>query len=314
MGGVAFIPLMTVKPVSQLPEGEEWEYEAKLDGYRGLLLCEGNTVQIRSRNDKDLTRSYPSIVRAAAKMPVRRASIDGEIVALDQAGRPSFQELQHPSRAHLIVFFAFDVLHLDDRDLRKRPLQERRERLTRIVGDSGIRISIELPGTAANVIASVTELGLEGVVAKLRTSPYDANLTDAWVKYRLDRQQEFVIGGYKGGASSFDALVVGYYDRRALRFAGKVSAGFTPYLRRTLFAQLGPLIIEQCPFSDLPNSKSTHWAGGITSQEMSTVTWLRPSVVVQVRFRQWTDEGRLRLPQFLGLRPDKAAKDVHREP
>jgi bifunctional non-homologous end joining protein LigD len=314
MAPLEFVPLMSAKPVGELPEGDEWEYEAKLDGYRGLLLCEGRAVQIRSRNDKDLTRSYPSIVRAAAKMPVRRASIDGEIVALDKVGRPSFQELQHPSRAHLIVFFAFDVLHLDDRDLRTRPLQERRKKLPRIVGDSGIRVSIELPGTAANVIASVTKLGLEGVVAKLRTSPYDANLTDAWVKYRLDRQQEVVIGGYKGGASSFDTIVVGYYDGQALRFAGKVNAGYTPYLRRMLFAQLRPLIIKQCPFSDLPNSKSTHWAGGITSQEMSTVTWVRPSIVVQVGFRQWTDEGRLRLPKFLGLRPDKAAKQVHREP
>jgi bifunctional non-homologous end joining protein LigD len=304
---------MSAKAVAKLPEGPAWQFEGKLDGYRGLLLCERNDVEIRSRNDKDLTRTYPSVERAAARIRVRQAAVDGEIVALDKDGRPSFQDLQHPTRAHLIVFYAFDLLHLDGHDLTRLPLQERRAHLPSVVHDSGIRLSPELPGAASTVLAAVTKLGLEGVIAKLRDSPYDANLKDAWVKYRLDRQQELVVGGYKGGANSVETLVVGYHEGRALRFAGKVTAGLTPYLRRILLGQLRPLISEKCPFDDLPNSKSTHWAGGITSEEMSSVTWVRPSLVVQVSFREWTDEGRLRLPTFLGLRPDKDHREVHRE-
>lgn len=313
MARLSFVPLMVAKPVSELPEGDGWEYEAKLDGYRGLLLRDESGVRILSRNDNDLTPNYPMIVRAAIRMPVRRVALDGEIVALDKDGRPDFQALQHPSRAHLIVFYAFDVLHLDGRDMRKQALEKRRLKLSDVVGDSGIRVSVELPDTAANVIASVQALGLEGVVAKLRTSTYNPALEDAWVKIRFDRHQEFVVGGYQGGRTSFDTLVVGYYEGRALHFAAKVRAGFTPYLRRMLFEQLKPLITENCPFTDLPNSKSRHWAGGITAEEMSSFTWVKPKVVVEVRFKQWTDEGRLRLPAYLGLRPDKAARDVHRE-
>jgi len=199
MARLSFVPLMAAaKPVSELPEGDEWEYEAKLDGYRGLLLRDERGVHILSRNDNDLTRNYPPIVQAATRMPMHRVALDGEIVALDKNGRPDFQALQHSSRAHLIVFDAFDVLHLNGRDMHKQTLEKRRSKLSDVVGDSGIRVSVELPGTAANVIASVQALGLEGVVAKLRTSPYDPALEDAWVKVRFDRHQEFVVGGYQG--------------------------------------------------------------------------------------------------------------------
>jgi hypothetical protein len=137
---------------------------------------------------------------------MHRVALDGEIVALDKNGRPDFQALQHPSRAHLIVFYAFDVLHLNGRDMHKQTLEKRRSKLSDVVGDSGIRVSVELPGTAANVIASVQALGLEGVVAKLRTSPYDPALEDAWVKVRFDRHQELVVGGYQGDRTTFAGL------------------------------------------------------------------------------------------------------------
>jgi bifunctional non-homologous end joining protein LigD len=314
MRGVAFTPLMRAKPVSQLPEGDEWEYEAKLDGYRGLLLRDHAEVRLRSRNDKDLTRSYPSIAAAAGRMPVHQAVVDGEIVALDDRGRPSFQALQHPSKAQVIVFFAFDLLYLNGQDLTPLSLEKRRAKLPAVAGDSGIKLSVELPGSAEQVLAAVRELGLEGVVAKRRDSLYNPALERAWLKYRVDRQQEFVIGGYRGDPDNVETLLVGYYDKKGLRFAAKVNAGFTPYIRRHLFAKLKPSDSTRCPFVDLPNSKSSRWGGGVTAEEMSSFTWVAPKLIAQVRFLEWTLEGRLRHPTFLGLRTDKAARDVHREP
>jgi bifunctional non-homologous end joining protein LigD len=314
MRGVAFVPVMTAKAVSQLPEGDQWEYEAKLDGYRCLLLRDRTEVRLRSRNDKDLTRTFPSIVAAGGRMPVRQAVVDGEIVALDNRGRPSFQALQHPSKAQVITFFAFDLLYLNGQDLTHLSLEKRRAMLPVVADDSGIQLSLELPGSSSQVVAAVRELELEGVIAKRRDSPYDADLQGAWLKFKIEREQEFVIGGYRGGQSAVETLLVGYYEGKAFRFAAKVNAGFTPYIRRDLFAKLNPSVSTRCPFIDLPNSKSSRWGGGVTAQEMSSITWVVPKVLAQIRFLEWTVEGRLRHPSFVGLRTDKSARDVHREP
>src|SRR4051812_35695589 len=190
---------MMAKLTDKLPEGEQWSYEVKWDGYRALLLKERMHVQLRSRNDNNLTTTYPTIYAAALKLKADTALLDGEIVALDGNGRPSFQALQHRSahRDHAIVFYAFDLLHVDGRDLTRLPLEERRRRLPDVVKGSGILLSEPLDGTAREVIDAVSRLGLEGVIAKRKNSRYAAGLrSDAWVKLKLDRQQEFVIGGY----------------------------------------------------------------------------------------------------------------------
>ena len=175
-------------------------------------------------------------------------------------------------------------------------------------------LSAELPGSAEQVIAAVQRLGLEGVIAKRRDSRYDAGQrSGAWVKLKLDRPQEFVIGGYRPGAHGVDALVVGYYEGRQLRYAGKVRAGFTPHVRREVFSVLKPLHIQQCPIVDLPNSKTSHWGGGTTPEQMQEIRWLKPKLVAQIRFVEWTLEGHLRHAAFLGLRTDKRPADVHRE-
>jgi DNA ligase D-like protein (predicted ligase) len=307
---------MAARVVDALPAGDTWMYEVKFDGYRALLLKNGDRVEIRSRNDKDLTRTYPSVAAAGRRLHAGRATIDGEIVAVDATGRPSFQALQHRSAhpAHTIVFFAFDLLHLDGTDLTGAPLRERRARLPEVLGDSGVLLSIELPGTPAQVIDAVRNLGLEGVIAKRRTSRYTpGERNTAWVKLKLDRQQEFVVGGYRPGPHGVDALLVGYHDGKALRFAGKVRAGFTPHVRRDVFAQLAPLHADRCPFVDLPNSKASHWGGGVTAEQMKEMRWLRPRLVAQIRFVEWTGDGHLRHAAFLGLRSDKAAKAIRRE-
>jgi bifunctional non-homologous end joining protein LigD len=307
---------MTAVNVATLPEGDRWLYEVKLDGYRALIIKDGERVQIRSRNEKDLTATYPGVVAAARRIRATSAIVDGELVAVDERGRPSFQALQHRAAhtGHVVVFYAFDLLHLDGQDLTLRALSERRALLPRVLEKSGVLLSQELPGTAAEVTAAVRELGLEGVIAKRRDSRYDAGQrSGAWVKLKLDRQQEFVVGGYRPGAHGVDALIVGYYEGRQLRYAGKVRAGFTPHLRREVFQALRAFETEKCPFVDLPSSKASRWGGGITAEQMREMQWLKPKVVVQIRFVEWTAEGHLRHAAFLGLRSDKRPADVVRE-
>jgi DNA ligase D-like protein (predicted ligase) len=308
---------MAAVTVQQLPEGEEWLYEVKLDGYRALIVKDGDRVELRSRHNKDLTAVYPRIAAAAGRVQARSAVIDGEIVAVDAAGVPSFQALQNRSSFpdHTIAFYAFDLLHLAGEDLTRRPLEERKAHLHPIVRGSGLLLSAELPGTAADVIAVVRRAGLEGVIAKRRSSRYLPGIrSDAWVKLKLDRQQEFVVGGYRPGTHGIDALLVGYYEKRRLHFAGKVRAGFTPHLRREVFDRVKTLQVARCPFVDLPNSKTSHWGGGVTPEQMAEMTWVKPTLVAQIRFVEWTADNHLRHAAFLGLRDDKSAKDVTREP
>ncbi len=307
---------MTARLVSALPEGDDWLYEVKLDGYRALLFKEGDRVHLRSRRNNDLTATYPSVRDAAQRLHARRAVLDGEIVAVDADGRPSFQALQHRG-AHpgfAVVFYAFDLLHLDGETLTGEPLVQRIARLPAVAGRSGILVSHPLDGTARQVIEAVARLGLEGVIAKRKSSRYDAGVrSDAWVKLKLELQQEFVVGGYRPGPHGVDALLVGYYEGRALRFGGKVRAGFTPHLRREVGTALQPLHAAACPFVDLPSTKPHRWGGGVTPEQMLEMQWVRPVLVAQIRFVEWTSDGHLRHAAFLGLRRDKAAKRVRRE-
>ena len=308
---------MAARVVSALPEGKDWSYEVKFDGYRALLLKDDEKLQIRSRNDKDMTRTYPSVASAGRLLPARQAVVDGEIVAVDANGRPSFQALQHHGAINTgftIVFYAFDLLFLNGTDLTDAPLEERRAKLMPLVEDSRILLSSELPGTAQEVVEAVTGLGLEGIIAKKRGSRYTpGDRNNTWVKLKLDRQQEFVVGGYRPGSYGIDALLVGYYEGATLRFAGSVRAGFTPRVRREVFDELKSLAANRCPFVDLPSAKVSRWGGGITAEQMAEMLWLKPVAVAQVRFVEWTADGHLRHAAFLGMRRDKAAKDVRRE-
>jgi bifunctional non-homologous end joining protein LigD len=311
-----FIEPMAARLVTALPEGPEWLYEAKLDGYRALIIKDGARVQVRSRNDKDMTRAYPSVTAGGRKLVADQAVVDGEIVAVDAQGRPSFQALQHRGShpQHAIAFYAFDLLHLNGQDLMDRPLAERRRALPDVLEGTGLLLSIELPGTAAQVAEVVRSLGLEGVVAKKRRSRYTpGERTQNWRKLKLDQQQEFVVGGYRPGSGGVDSLLVGYYEGRELHFGGKVRAGFTAHLRRDVAGRLRAFHIDRCPFVDLPNSKESHWGGGVTAEQMHEMQWVEPKLVAQIRFVEWTAEGHLRHAAFLGMRTDKKANTIRRE-
>ena len=313
-----FVAPMAAESVSRLPEGPEWLYELKLDGYRAVLIKDGATVRLVSRNEKNLTPFYPRVVAAAQKLRNERVVLDGEIVALDPTGRPSFQSLQHrgANPSHPIVFYAFDVLHVDGHDVIRESLSQRRARLTEVIeGGPIMRISLELPGTAADIVNTVRAAGLEGVIAKRRDSIYQPGKRSSdWVKLKLENQQEFVIGGYRpDGAHGIDALLVGYYEGQALLFAGKVRAGMVSHVRRELLKKLKPLSIDSCPFSNLPDSSAGRWGGGVTVDQMSEMQWVRVKLLAQIRFVEWTAERRLRHAKFLGLRNDKSPTDVRRE-
>lgn len=311
-----FVTPMAAQNVKALPTGKDWLYELKIDGYRALLMKEGTRIEIRSRRDNVLTRSYPSIVKAAERLAVDKVMLDGEIVAIDTSGRPSFQALQHRGAqpGYEIAFYAFDVLHLEGRDLQALPLTKRREVLPELLKDTGLRLPIELPGSAAEVVQAVRSMRLEGVIAKRKSSTYQpGDRSEDWQKLKLQAQQEFVVGGYRPDGQSVDALIVGYYDDQGLRFAGKVRAGLIPHVRRELMRELRPYHAGTCPFIDLPNMKVSRWGGGVSKEEMKQIQWLRPGAVAQIAFVEWTDDGRLRASEFLGMRSDKVAREVRRE-
>jgi len=243
--------------------------------------------------------------------------LDGEVVAVDDRGHPSFQALQHRSalKRHHLVYYVFDLLNINGRDLMGEALEQRKARLPQILRGTSILMSENLPGNATAIVAAARALELEGVIAKRKTSRYEpGRRSGAWVKLKLDRQQEFVVGGYKPDHSGFDSLLVGYYEGRQLKFAGRVRAGFTPALRQSIFARVKRLEIDTCPFLDLPNSTGrTHWGEGITAEDMRSLRWVKPRVVVQVRFVEWTADVHLRHSAFVGIRDDKRPQDVRRE-
>jgi DNA ligase D-like protein (predicted ligase) len=307
---------MLATPAATLPVGPDWTYEVKWDGYRALAVKSGARVRLISRNEKDLTRDYPKVVAAVAALRAEDLVLDGEIVALDQDGRPSFQALQHQTRgAGAIAFYAFDLLLLNGRELLSEPLEQRRRALAKAVKASDVLLSEPLEGTVQQLERAIRGHGLEGIVAKRRHSSYrPGQRTDAWIKVKFSAQQEFVVGGFKPGGPNFDSILVGYYEGKQLYFAAKVRAGFTPHLRAEIYRRLAGTNTASCPFVNLPNSAGrSRWGAGVTAEDMGALRWVKPSQVVEVAFVEWTRDGLLRHPKFVGVRDDKSPRAVRRE-
>jgi bifunctional non-homologous end joining protein LigD len=310
-----FVEPMNARLVVDLPAGEDWLYELKFDGYRALGWKHGDDTRVLSRKDKDIAADFPTVTNALQTIHADTALIDGEIVALDRSGRPSFQLLQkRKAGGGAIVYYAFDLLSCDGEDWRTRPLEERKARLAEIVAGSDVRFSASFPGPVPRVVKQVRQLGLEGVIAKRRDSRYQpGQRSGAWVKLKFDLEQEFVVGGYTRGAP-LQSLVVGYYERNRLLCAGKVPGGLNPRNRKELHALLEPIEADVCPFANLPNSaRKSILGGGITVEDMKSIQWVMPRVVVQVAFREWTAGGNLRHASFKGVRDDKEPAEVVRE-
>lgn len=305
---------MQPRQVAELPTGKEWTYEIKWDGYRALALKHGKSVRLLSRNNKDLGRKFPSVIEAVTRVNAASAIIDGEIVGFDEKGRPSFQALQNQSsEAAQVKFLAFDLLHADGDDLRSWPLEGRRQTLRSVLAGSGVIESRELLGDPRDIAAEARRMGLEGIVAKRRTGHYVCGEAGDWVKLKLNREQEFVVGGYDPPVNGFHALVIGYFDRRDLICCGRVRAGFNAINRSRLVPALRAQPLEECPFANLPMDTHGRWGEGITAADMANLRWVKPRIVVQIGFVEWTRAGLLRHPTFRGIREDKKARDVGRE-
>ena len=306
---------MMATRAAALPSGDEWSYEVKWDGYRAEAVKNGPAVSLASRNLKNITRQFPNVANTASRVHAKSAVLDGEIVALDAEGRPSFQALHNWSLEGLsLVYYAFDLLHLDGRDLVRRPLDDRRAALRDVVEGSGVLLSEPLPGAPDQIAAAVRGMGLEGVVAKRRRSLYTpGRRSDSWIKVRFAKRQELVVGGYKPNGAMFDSLIVGHYEGAKLLCAGKVRNGFSLAVRAEVFQRLRSLETSKCPFANLPTGRSGHWGEGITAEEMRTLHWVKPRLVVEVSFAEWTRDGSLRHAAFIALRDDKPPGDVVRE-
>jgi len=312
-----FIEPMLLMRVEKLPQGADWSYEIKLDGYRALAIKSGGKVQLRSRNDNDFTERYSPIAAALGSMPDETV-LDGEVAALDEEGRPFFNLLQNYGSADApLVYFVFDLLILTGQNVMTKPLSERRFLLESAVLprlSEPIRYSPELKASLPDLIASVKSAGLEGLVAKRRNSQYEpGRRSGSWQKMRINRDQEFVIGGYTPSDRNFDALIFGYYKDGKLQYVARTRNGFTPSSREQLFRKLKPLEVKQCPFANLPEARSGRWGAGLTAAKMEDCRWLKPVLVGQFEFTEWTPDNHLRHSRFIALRDDKKPKDVVRE-
>jgi bifunctional non-homologous end joining protein LigD len=297
--------------VSDPPPGDGWVHEIKLDGYRILVRIERGRATLLTRNRQDWTARFPAVAAAAAALPVKEALLDGEIVALDGAGVSSFQALQQADQLEkglTVVYVAFDLLFLDGRDLRPLPLLERKAQLARLLkGRRGrLRYSEHFDVPGERVYERACRLGLEGIIAKRRDAPYTSGRGQAWLKVKCVARQELVIGGYTdpdGARAEFGSLLLGVHDRAGrLVYAGRVGTGFDQATLRSLGTRLRKLERRVSPFAPegpRPPARGAHW--------------VKPELVAEVAFTEWTRDGLLRHPAFQGLREDKPAAQIVRE-
>lgn len=313
---------MKPKLVEHAPTTGDWVYELKFDGIRALAIKNGRAVQLISRNQKKLNERFPEIARVAADFQADECVIDGEVVAMDEKGRSSFQLLQ---RAELdgkdapLAFYVFDLLQLNGHSLIDVPLSARKDALMRIIPGSGdiIRFSGTLGTNPKTLLPEIQRRSLEGLIGKQRDSVYEpGRRSGTWIKLKCVSEQEFVIGGFTppaGARKYFGALLVGYYENDRLRFAGKVGTGFDTKLLGSLYKRMRAEESSTCPFTDLPSKQNGEWVQGITPSMMRKMHWVNPKLVGQIKFAEWTRDLKLRQPVFVGLREDKDPREVLRE-
>jgi bifunctional non-homologous end joining protein LigD len=310
-------PMLAV--AGPLPASDDgWAYEVKWDGIRAIVYVSGGRARALSRTDKDVTGSFPELREAGEKLGARPAVLDGELVALGPDGRPSFgrlqQRLQLSGRSQVTrrareipaTYIVFDVLHLDGRSLLDLPYDERRKRLESLGMSGGSLMTGDSfrDVAGADVLAAARGLGLEGIVAKRRDAPYrPGKRSDTWLKVKIIRIQEVVIGGWTDGkgerSGSLGALLLGVPEADGLRYVGKVGTGFGEQARRDLLRRLRPLARKTSPFSGL-----------LSPAETALAHFVRPAIVGEVQYGDWTADGRLRHPSWRGLRPDKNPAEV----
>ena len=297
--------------VKEAPTGDEWVHEIKYDGYRIGCRLRGDRVTLISRNGKDWTDAFPEIVAAARGLDVDHALLDGEVAMVLPDGRTSFQALQNASSSgssrKTLVYFVFDLLRLGDDRVSALPLEQRKTRLRALLGRRAgrIRYAAHVDGNGRAFFDQACRAGLEGIISKRRDQPYKAGRHGDWVKTKCILRQEFVIGGFtdpEGTRAGIGALLVGYYDDGRLVFAGKVGTGFTHAVATSLRTRLDAIEQKTSSFTPPP-----------TGPLARTAHWVKPALVCEVVFTEWTSDGKARHPSFQGLRADKKPREVRRE-
>jgi bifunctional non-homologous end joining protein LigD len=299
--------------VEKAPEGDEWVHELKYDGYRMLCSLRDERAKLFTRNGNEWTSKLQRIADAAGMLAAKQAWLDGEVVALLPDGRVDFQSLQNAfdSRSETnLIYCVFDLLYLDGYDLRAAPLLERKRLLAELAKDSSdssrIRYSDHIAGRGATVFEEACKRGMEGLVSKRADASYVAGRNRNWVKVKCGQRQEFVIGGFtepSGSRVAFGALLLGVFDREGrLRYTGRTGTGFSERSLKELHKRLLPLKQSASPFTNPP-----------TGADARGVHWVKPVLVAEVAFAQWTNEGLLRQASFQGLRDDKPARDIVKE-
>lgn len=312
-----YVSPMKALLVKEPPQDSDWVFEIKWDGYRAVAVKQEGEVHLFSRRSRKVTGDFAEIAEAVSKIPAEQFVLDGEIVALDEKGRASFQLLQQyrGGRTHL-YYYVFDLLNFQNRNVRGLPLLERKALLKNLLEGLAdpIRFSSEFRGDSKALLAEATKNQIEGLIGKRPTSTYEVDRrSGAWIKIKTANEQEFVIGGYtqpKGSRHHFGSILVGHYARGQLRFASKVGTGFDTELLETLYKKFQRLKTDKCPFVNVGPGKS---AEGLTPAEIRRCNWVKPELVCQVKFTEWTEGGGLRHPVYAGLRDDKEPKDVVRE-
>jgi bifunctional non-homologous end joining protein LigD len=295
-------PMKAVSTTDRFSD-DGWIFERKLDGIRCLATSDGRHVRLASRNDLSLNERFPEIAEAVSTAAELPFVVDGEIVAFDGA-QTSFERLQQRGRQTVPVFlYVFDLLYLDGRDTTRLPLRTRKSLLrTALTFRDPLRLTAHRRREGERLFRDACERGWEGLMAKRAAAPYTHGRSRDWLKLKCSAEQELVIGGYTaphGSRTALGALLLGHYAHGQLRYAGKVGTGFTRQTLADLAAQLTPLRRPRSPFADEVREPGA--------------TWVEPQLVAQVAFTEWTRDGRLRHPRFLGLRDDKAASEVGRE-
>jgi len=310
--------------VDEAPPGEEWWHEIKFDGYRLLGFVADGKVALRTRNGQDWTAKFPSVVEEVGELKAADAVLDMEAVVLDAEGKSSFHALQEALGAggnrKRIVAYAFDLLELDGKDLTNRPLRERKRTLETLLGSgkqTALRFSGHVEGGGKNLFDEACRMGLEGIVSKLADSRYSPGRGRAWLKIKCGQRQEFIIVGYsdaKSGGRALGALYLGYHDKSdhvkkkpgEMKYAGKVGTGFTMKSAKTLADRLEKMPVKAPVFTKAEMV-------GVAGPEWQSIHWVKPELLCEVAFTEWTGDGQLRHPSFQGLREDKDAAEVSQE-
>jgi bifunctional non-homologous end joining protein LigD len=298
------------------PKGDGWLFEVKWDGVRAVAFIDQEEVRLQGRSGLRFERQYPELALLPHQIAAQQAVLDGEIAVLDDKGVSHFHLIQpriansdpntiaHLVRSTPVVYFAFDLLYLDGYDLRNVALSERRKLLEAVVTpNSVLRMSEVFPGGDDELLEAARELGLEGIVAKRASSAYESKRSGEWLKIKVNTEQEFVVGGFtapQGDRSYFGALVLGVWEGGKLRWAGNVGTGFDQKTLGDLYRRMQPLITEKCPFAERPEPDRG-------------MTWVKPELIAQVKYLNWTQDNRLRAPVYQGMRTDLNAREVRRE-